>query len=122
MSAMLVGPDGRIIELDEHEREFARAMAEPTPDTPAAPAPPKIDPAAPFGYNKKTGEPNKRRPGPGKPPRARVQSGASGDAGGTPETPQDRTQRRTDGVKGLVQTAAAGCLAVSLRAGDAWKA
>lgn len=67
----LATEDGKVIDLDQAEAEFHRAMAAPEPDEPQAAAPPKraADPEAPYG-RKVDGTP-KKAPG-GRPARPRV--------------------------------------------------
>lgn len=50
----LATADGKPVDLDQTDAEFAKAMTAPRSDDPEAPAPPKRDPAdpeAPFGRN-----------------------------------------------------------------------
>jgi hypothetical protein len=121
MSEGLSTLDGKPVNLDEAERQFHASMAEPSPDEPAAAAPPRRDPDAPYG-RKADGTPRKTAPGPGRPPRARTQSKTDAGKGKTPETPQDISERRTEGGEALVNVLAAICLGVSVRGGIAWKA
>jgi hypothetical protein len=67
--------DGRELDADELARQFNAAMAAPEPDEPVAQGPPRVSRSAaeaPYGY-KADGTPRHNRPGPGRPPKARVQ-------------------------------------------------
>jgi hypothetical protein len=115
-------PAGDKVDLDG---EFARAMAAPEPDEPVAPAPPRVEKDAPFG-RKADGTPRARPPGPG---RGRKTSPAPGKATPkaepkkTTETPEAASQRRTEGVQGLLQIGAGLCLAVGkAKKNDGFKA
>jgi len=104
MAEGLQTPDGQKVEVTE--QDFARAMAAPEPDEPVAAAPPRKDPLAPYGLTK-DGQP-KRGPG-GRPARydaPRAAKAAPATAGA--ESPQAAAKRRSDGVKGFVQSAATG--------------
>lgn len=122
MAEALLTADGQRVDLDQAEREFHGAMAAPPSDDPIAPAPPKLDAEAPFGRNKKTGEPNKRPPGPGRPPKARTKPKAGKDTNQATESPEAISERRTAGVESLFNVGAAMALGLSVRFGDALKA
>jgi len=113
----LTTPDGTAVKLD---RDFAAAMAAPESDEPVAPAPPKVDKEAPFG-RKADGSPRQRPAGPGRGRRTTTQP-AKQPAAAVSETAQEASQRRAEGVQGLMQLGAGLCLALSARGGDAFKA
>jgi hypothetical protein len=126
MAEKLTLPDGSPVELDfatKLEREFHEAMAAPAQDEPAHAAPPRKDPEAPYGYNKRTGEPNKRAPGPGRPAHDKPRVAASSSATGKTETPDEIDARRASGVAGLFQIGSAGTLMMYQRTENiAWQA
>jgi hypothetical protein len=90
-----------------------------------AAAPPKVEKDAPFG-RKADGTPRQRPAGPG---RGRKTTTAAKKQPPTPqpkkttETPEQASERRTEGIKGLMQVGAGLCLAVGKgRDSDAFKA
>lgn len=121
MTEALLTAEGKPAELDETARAWSAHMIDAAKvagqDEPVAPAPPKLD-EAPFGRNKKTGEPNKRPPGPGRPPRARTKPKPTQST----ESPEDVSERRTAGVESLFNVGAGMALGLSIRFGDAYKA
>jgi hypothetical protein len=122
MAEGITTPDGRPLDLD---REFAAAMAAPEPDEPMAPAPPRVDPEAPFGY-KADGTPRQRPAGPGrgrKSPQNTNKATPTSQPKPTTESPEKAAQRRTEGVQGLMQIGAGLALAVGkAKKNDAFKA
>jgi hypothetical protein len=80
-------PDGNPFDLD---KEFARAMATPTPDEPLADKPPKAEPKAPPRARAKRDTPRVEKT----PPKP------------TGKTTAELAKQRTDGIKGVVQLTA----------------
>lgn len=115
-------PDGKSVDLDH---EFAAAMAAPESDEPLAPAPPKVEKDAPFG-RKADGSPRQRPAGPGRGRKTTRNTDSKPPAPApkkTAETPQAASERRTQGVQGLMQVGAGLALAVGKgRNSDAFKA
>lgn len=71
--------DGRPIDLDQTEQQFAAAMAAPRSDEPEAPAPPRRDPTDPEApYGRKVDGTPKKAPG-GRPPKPRMIEGAKSE-------------------------------------------
>lgn len=119
----LTTADGKPVDLpslEEQERQFHASMAVPEPDEPQAPAPPRVDSEAPFG-RKADGTPRQNPPGPGRGKKGVTQKPSSQSKTKT-ETADAATQRRVDGVKGIMQLGAGVCMMVSTRGGDAFKA
>ena len=122
MAEGITTPDGAKVDLD---REFAAAMAAPEPDEPLAPAPPRVEQDAPYG-RKADGTPRQRPAGPGrgrKSPQNTNKATPTPSPKPTTETPEKASQRRTEGVQGLMQIGAGLCLAVGkAKKNDAFKA
>jgi hypothetical protein len=122
MAEGLTTTTGEKVDLD---REFAAAMAAPESDEPVAAAPPRVEKDAPFG-RKADGSPRQRPAGPG---RGRKTTTAPKKQPPTPpakkaaETPEQAAERRTDGIKGLMQVGAGLAFAIGKgRDSEAFKA
>jgi hypothetical protein len=99
-------PDGTPVDADKVNRQFAESMAAPPADD--IPAPPRREPEQPS-----------ERPKRPRSPRARA--AASKPSGRATGAALDKQRR--EGVRGLVQVAAGGCLVMDQRtAGDAYRA
>jgi len=103
--------DGKPIDVEAAQENFDRLMAEPpegeTTDLPKKPAEPKAK-AAPTKHSK---------------PRTATRAAAK-PAAAAPASPE-LTQRRTEGVAGILQMGAAACMAMDMRTPDtdlSWRA
>jgi hypothetical protein len=104
MSEGIQTPEGKPVDLDieaaaETEKAFARAMTEPAGDEKA---PPKRGPGRPPKTSDDGEKPRVRR-GPGRPPKAATEAAKPKPAGLSHEV-------RKQGVMGMVQLSAAGCM------------
>lgn len=121
----VITTDGKPVDLAAADRDFSASMAAPSADEPMAPAPPKLDPDAPYGL-KADGTPRQRPAGPGRGRKTTRNTDSKPPAPAakqTSETPQAASQRRTEGIQGLAQIGAGLCLAVGkARKSEAFKA
>lgn len=90
----LVTADGQAIDFEKSEAEFAKAMAAPPADAPEFPAPPKRDPAAPYGY-KADGTPKKAAGRPKSPARVQATTPKLPAQPAKPAGPKDYTEELT---------------------------
>ena len=110
MPESLQTPDGQPVslpEVDKAESKFFGAMAAPSAEEPAHPAPPRIDHEAPYG-RKTDGTPRKRPAGPGRPKADAPRVTSSPPASKSAESAADAASRRTEGVTGLMQLVGGG--------------
>jgi len=101
-------PTGEKVDLDQ---EFAQAMAAPESDEPLAPAPPKKDPDAPYGF-RADGKPRVRPVGKTSHDKPRIAKTAQAPS----VSPQAVAKQRTEGVKGVIQMVSVAPLMMAQRA------